>query len=558
MLPEEKGHPCEVIFERVANAYGSNPRHRNAILYYMKNLWFMPATPILGNAGSTGMPISCFVNEVDDSINGISDVYAENIKLAASGGGIGTYWGNLRSIGEKVKDRGTTSGIIPFIKVQDSLSDAISQGNFRRGSTAAYLPINHPEIEEFIDIRRPGGGDPARKMHNLHHGVTISNAFMIAVQEGQLWPLKSPCSGEIIKTISARVLWSKLLTARIETGEPYIVFIDNVNENRSESYCKNALFVNTSNLCSEIMLSTGRDYDDNKRTAVCCLASLNLEKYDEWKQDADHFIHDILEFLDNVLQNFIDKAKDEIYKNAVYSAFRERSIGLGIMGLHSYMQKHGIFYGHFASLPQAVDIMGKIKHEIDVANRNLAIEKGACPDAERAGLCLRFSNCTAVAPTASISIICNTSPGIEPIPANAYISRTLDGTFIHRNRALEKILQDKYQKNNEDVWSAIIANNGSVQQLDFMDLHDKNIFKTAYEMNQIEILKQASYIQDFVDQSISINLFLASNISKQELHDIHWTAWKLGLKSLYYLRSQSIQRADKIYKCNQNSCEACE
>ena len=329
------------LFARVASTYADDNLHAQIIYNYISNLWFMPATPVLSNGGTKrGLPISCFLNEASDSLGGILDLWSENVWLAAKGGGIGSYWGNLRSIGEKIGKVGKTSGIIPFIKVMDSLTMAISQGSLRRGSAACYLPIDHPEIEEFIEMRRPTGGDPNRKALNLHHGVLVSDAFMRAVETDDQWALKSPADGSIQQTISARNLWIRLLTARIETGEPYIIYIDTVNRQIPQHHKLANLTVKTSNLCSEITLPTGIDKDGRDRTAVCCLSSLNLEKYDEWKDDPN-MISDVMRFLDNVLSDFINKAPDQ-FKDAKYSAERERSVGLGVMGFHSFLQKHRI------------------------------------------------------------------------------------------------------------------------------------------------------------------------------------------------------------------------
>ena len=396
------------LFARVASHYADNNLHAQRIYNYISNLWFMPATPILSNGGTErGLPISCFLNEAGDSLDGILDLWSENVWLAAKGGGIGSYWGNLRSIGEKIGRVGKTSGIIPFIKVMDSLTMAISQGSLRRGSAACYLPINHPEIEEFIEMRRPTGGDPNTKALNLHHGVLISDAFMRAVETNAQWALKSPKDGIIQSTISARNLWIRLLTARIETGEPYIIFVDTVNRLIPQHHKLAGLNVRTSNLCSEITLPTGIDKDGKDRTAVCCLSSLNLETYDEWKDQPD-FIEDVMRFLDNVLSDFIDRAPDS-FKDAKYSAMRERSVGLGVMGLHSFLQKNSIPLESVMSKVWNNKIFRHIQTEVDQASKKLAEERGACPDAEEYGFKERFSNTTAIAPTASIYIICGGS-----------------------------------------------------------------------------------------------------------------------------------------------------
>ena len=471
------------LFARVASYYADNNLHAQRIYNYISNLWFMPATPVLSNGGTKrGLPISCFLNEAGDSLDGILDLWSENVWLAARGGGIGSYWGNLRSIGEKIGRVGKTSGIIPFIKVMDSLTMAISQGSLRRGSAACYLPIDHPEIEEFIEMRRPTGGDPNRKALNLHHGVLVSDAFMRAVEMDEQWALKSPRDDAIQSTVSARNLWIRLLTARIETGEPYIIFIDTVNRQIPQHHKLAGLNVKTSNLCSEITLPTGVDRDGKDRTAVCCLSSLNIEKYDEWKDDKN-FIGDVMRFLDNVLTDFIENAPKQ-FNDATYSAMKERSVGLGVMGLHSFFQQKNIPLESVMSKVWNKKIFEHIQKKVDESSKELAEERGACPDAEEYGISERFSNKTAIAPTASISIICGgTSPGIEPIAANSYTHKTLSGSFNVKNKYLEKVLE-KYNKNNDEIWSSITTNQGSVMHLDFLSKEEKHIFKTAFELDQ--------------------------------------------------------------------------
>ena len=533
------------LFARVASYYGDNNLHAQRIYNYISNLWFMPATPVLSNGGTKrGLPISCFLNEAGDSLDGILDLWSENVWLAARGGGIGSYWGNLRSIGEKIGRVGKTSGIIPFIKVMDSLTMAISQGSLRRGSAACYLPIDHPEIEEFIEMRRPTGGDPNRKALNLHHGVLISDAFMRAVETDDQWALKSPKDGIVQSTISARNLWIRLLTARIETGEPYIIFIDTVNRLIPQHHKLAGLNVKTSNLCSEITLPTGTDKDGKDRTAVCCLSSLNIEKYDEWKDD-ENFINDIMRFLDNVLDDFIENAPEQ-FSNATYSAMRERSVGLGVMGLHSFFQKKSIPLESAMSKVWNKKIFEHIQKKVDESSKELAEERGSCPDAADYGINERFSNKTAIAPTASISIICGgTSPGVEPIAANSYTHKTLSGSFNVKNKYLEKILE-KYNKNNDEIWSSITTNQGSVMHLDFLSQKEKDVFKTAFELDQKWIVELGADRTRYISQAQSINLFLPADVHKKELHQIHFQAWKKGLKSLYYCRSKSIQRAENI------------
>ena len=533
------------LFARVASIYADNNLHAQRIYNYISNLWFMPATPILSNGGNErGLPISCFLNEAGDSLNSILDLWNENVWLAAKGGGIGSYWGNLRSIGEKIGRVGKTSGIIPFIKVMDSLTMAISQGSLRRGSAACYLPIDHPEIEEFIEMRRPTGGDPNRKTLNLHHGVLVSDAFMRAVETNSEWALKSPKDGIIQTTLSARNLWIRLLTARVETGEPYIIFVDTVNRLIPQHHKLAGLNVRTSNLCSEITLPTGIDKDGKDRTAVCCLSSLNLETYEEWK-DEPNFIEDVMRFLDNVLTDFINRAPDS-FKDAKYAAMRERSVGLGVMGFHSFLQKNSVPLESVMSKSWNNKIFKHIQISVDQASKKLAEERGSCPDAEEYGFKERFSNKTAIAPTASISIICGgASPGVEPIAANSYTHKTLSGSYNVRNKYLKKLLE-KYGKNDDETWSTITTNQGSVSHLDFLTDHEKDLFKTAFELNQKWIIELGSDRTPYVSQAQSINIFLPADVHKKELHQIHFQAWKKGLKSLYYCRSKSIQRAENI------------
>ena len=533
------------LFARVASTYADNNLHAQRLYNYISNLWFMPATPVLSNGGTErGLPISCFLNEAGDSLEGILDLWSENVWLAARGGGIGSYWGNLRSIGEKIGKVGKTSGIIPFIKVMDSLTLAISQGSLRRGSAACYLPIDHPEIEEFIEMRRPTGGDVNRRSLNLHHGVLVSDAFMRAVETDSQWALRSPKDGSVQSNISARNLWIRLLTARVETGEPYIIYIDTVNRQIPQHHKLAGLRVKTSNLCSEITLPTGLDNDGKERTAVCCLSSLNLEKYDEWKDD-EKFVEDVMRFLDNIMSDFINKAPDS-FKNAKYSAMRERSVGLGVMGLHSYFQKKKIPFGSIMSKVWNKKVFKDIQTKVDAASVTLAEERGACPDAEEYGIKERFSNKTAIAPTASISIICGgTSPGIEPISGNSYTHKTLSGSYNVRNKYLTEVLEN-YGKNDDETWSSITTNQGSVSHLDFLTIEEKETFKTAFEIDQRWIVELGADRTPHISQAQSVNVFIPADIHKRDLHNIHFQAWKKGLKSLYYCRSKSIQRAENV------------
>jgi ribonucleoside-diphosphate reductase alpha chain len=539
------GEGYQDLFARVASYYGDDAAHAQRLYDYISRLWFMPATPVLSNGGtSRGLPISCFLNEASDSLEGIVDLWNENVWLASKGGGIGSYWGNLRSIGEKVGQNGKTSGVVPFIRVMDSLTLAISQGSLRRGSAAVYLPISHPEIEEFIEIRRPTGGDPNRKALNLHHGILVSDAFMRAVEADETWSLTSPKDGAHVRNVSARSLWIRILTARIETGEPYLVFSDHVNNARPEHHKLAGLEVKTSNLCSEITLPTGLDQHGQQRTAVCCLSSINLETWLEW-HDNPQFIEDLMRFLDNVLQDFIDRAPDSMGR-AKYAAMRERSVGLGVMGFHSFLQALNIPFESAMAKAWNLRIFKHIRAGADAASRKLAEERGPCPDAADYGVMERFSNKIAIAPTASISIIAgNSSPGIEPIAANVFLQKTLSGSFSVRNRHLQQLLAAK-GRDDDETWSNITVTKGSVQHLDFLNDDEKAVFKTAFELDQRWIVEHAADRTPFICQSQSVNVFLPANVHKRDLHQIHYQAWRRGVKSLYYCRSLSIQRADTV------------
>jgi len=539
------GETIQDLFARVAMHFADDSGHAQRLYDYISNLWFMPATPVLSNGGTArGLPISCFLNEASDSLEGILGLWNENVWLAARGGGIGSYWGNLRSIGERVGMNGKTSGVVPFIRVMDSLTLAISQGSLRRGSAAVYLPVDHPEIEEFVEMRRPTGGDPNRKALNLHHGVLISDAFMRAVEADEDWALVSPKDGSAIRTLSARGLWIRILTARIETGEPYLVFSDTVNRSVPEHHKLAGLTVKTSNLCSEITLPTGTDHLGNERTAVCCLSSLNLETFLEWRDD-ERFIPDVMRFLDNVLQDFIDHAPDEFAK-ATYAAMRERSVGLGAMGFHSFLQDRMVPLESAMAKAWNLKIFRHVKGEVDAASRALAAELGACPDAADYGVQERFSNKMAIAPTASISIICGgASPGIEPIAANSFTHKTLSGSHTVRNRALKRLLAAK-GRDDDATWSSIGVNQGSVQHLDCLDDDEKSVFKTAFELDQRWLIEHAADRTPYICQAQSLNLFLAGDVHKRDLHQLHFMAWKRGVKSLYYCRSQSVQRAEDV------------
>ena len=545
LMPDETPQD---LFARVASYFADDDAHAQRIYDYMSRLWFMPSTPVLSNGGTErGLPISCFLNESNDSLQGIVDLWNENVWLASRGGGIGSYWGNLRSIGEKVGKNGKngkTSGVIPFIRVMDSLTLAISQGSLRRGSAACYLPVWHPEIEEFIEMRRPTGGDPNRKALNLHHGIVIPDAFMRAVEADEEWALKSPKDGAVQTTVSARDLWIRILTARVETGEPYLLFIDRVNADIPQHQKLAGMRVKMSNLCSEITLPTGEDRFGNDRTAVCCLSSLNLETYDEWK-NVPGMIEDIMRFLDNVLQDFIDRAPDSMAK-AKYSAMRERSVGLGVMGFQSFLQKKNVPIESVTALSWNKKIFKYIREQVDSSSKLLAKEKGACPDAADFGIEERFSNKLAIAPTASISIICGgASPGIEPSAGNSFVQKTLSGSFNVRNPHLKKLLSEK-NMDTDEIWSSITTNKGSVQHLDFLSDHEKDVFKSAFEVDQRWLIDLAAQRTPYICQSQSLNVFIPADVHKKDLHQIHFQAWKKGIKSMYYLRSMSIQRSDVV------------
>lgn len=537
-----KGETPQGMFARVAGAYGDNPAHAQRLYDYMSQHWFMPATPILSNGGTTrGLPVSCFLNEVEDSIEGIANTYHESIFLASLGGGIGTNWSKVRSLGEKVGNVGSTSGIIPFVKVQDSLTIAISQGNLRRGSSAAYLHISHPEVNEFLKIRLPTGGDHNRKSQNIHHGVVISDAFMRAVANGGDWNLISPRDGSVQDTVSARELWITLLTSRIEKGEPYLLFEDTVNRAAPMFQREAGLKVSMSNLCSEITLPTGIDQYGKTRTAVCCLSSVNLSKWDNWKDNVQ-FIPDIMRFLDNVLQDFIDRAPDEM-ANAAYSAMRERSVGLGVMGFHTFLQSKGLPFGSVTAKSWNKRFFTHLRDEVDKASYQLAVERGPNPDAADKNVMARFSCKMAVAPTASISTIAGSvSQGIDPIVANGYLHKTLSGNVSIRNPTLERVLA-KYGHNTDQVWSSIELSKGSVQHLPFLSPEEKEVFLTAFEIDQRWIIEHAADRSGAIDQSQSVNLFMPGDVSKKDLHKVHFLAWEKGVKSLYYLRSLAVQRA---------------
>jgi len=565
LLPTEKS-PQEA-FARAAEAFSDDDAMAQRIYDYASMLWFMFATPILTNGGTNrGLPISCFLNYVPDSRGGITSHYTEIAWLSSFGGGVGGYWGDIRANGTKTSHGSESTGVIPFLKVVDAEMLAFSQGVTRRGSYAAYLPIDHPEIEEFLDVRKPTGGDVNRKSTNLHHGVVLTEEFMNLIDQATRIPgfdesfdLVDPHSKEVKKTVSAKAIWVKLIQNRIETGEPYILFEKATNDALPEFQKKLGLKVHQSNLCSEITLATNEE-----RTAVCCLSSVNLETYDEWK-DNPQFIADLVRFLDNVIQHFIDNAPNEISR-ARFSAERERSIGLGAMGFHAYLQAHSIPFESAVAKGLNLTLFEEIKTQASAASRQLADERGECPDAEGYGV--RNAHLLSIAPNASSSIICgNTSPSIEPFRANAYTQKTKSGAALMKNKYLEEVLS-KHDQNTDEVWTSVITQGGSVQHLHFLSDWERDVFKTALEIDQRWVIEFASDRQQFICQSQSVNLFFPALVSKQELHNTHMLAWKKGLKSLYYVRSEAIKRADVVSDKkdqvqildydNESTCLACE
>ena len=530
------------MFARVACAYADDVAHAQRLYDYISQLWFMPSTPILSNGGAgRGLPISCFLNTVSDSLDGIVSTWNENVLLASNGGGIGTYWGFVRGVGEPVGRAGKTSGIIPFVRVMDSLTLAISQGSLRRGSAAVYIDVHHPEIEEFLEIRKPSG-DFNRKSLNLHHGINITDEFMECVRTDSEFGLRSPKTDKVIKTVNARKLFQKIVEMRIQTGEPYIIYIDTANKAMPKHQRELGLKVRMSNLCSEILLPTGPDHLGKDRTAVCCLSSLNAETWDEWNGN-EMIIEDVLRFLDNVLQEFIDTAPDGMAR-AKYSAMRERAVGLGLMGFHSFLQKKGVPFEGAMAKSWNMKMFRHIRRAADAASVTLAEERGACPDAQERGIKARFSHKLAIAPTASISIICGgTSACIEPIPANIYTHKTLSGSFAVKNIYLEALLEKK-GLNTDPIWQSIVEHEGSVQHLKELSPDEKDVFKTAFEIDQRWVVELAGDRAPYICQGQSINIFLPADIDKWDLLMLHWTAWEKGVKSLYYCRSKSIQRAE--------------
>ena len=551
-------------FARAAEAFADDEAHAQRIYDYASKLWFMFATPVLSNGGTKrGLPISCFLNYIEDSREGITGHYTENAYLSSMGGGIGGGWSDVRAQGTKTSKGSESTGVIPFMKVVDSEMLAFSQGVTRRGSYASYLHMSHPEIEEFLDVRKPTGGDINRKCTNLHHGVVIPDEFMEIIHKAtklegfdDSWELRDPHSGEVKKVVSARTLWVKLLQNRMETGEPYLMFEDAVQADLPDFQKRKGLKVNHSNLCSEITLATNEE-----RTAVCCLSSVNLEYYNEWSK-IPAFIPDLVRFLDNVLTHFIANAPDEL-ERAKYSASRERSIGLGAMGFHAYLQKHNLPFESMMASSSNMVMFKHIKSQAEAETHKLAVERGACPDDDTASV--RNAHLLAIAPNASSSIICgNTSPSVEPYRANAFTQKTKSGSYLMKNKFLESALEI-YGRNDEETWSSIIANKGSCQHLDFLSADEREVFKTAVEINQAWIVEHASMRQEFICQSQSINLFFPPDVNKGDLHNVHMLAWAKNMKTLYYLRSEAIGRADNVSNqakreiiFEQSDCLSCE
>ena len=542
-MKEDENSPQE-RFAYVSSKFGSNPEHSQRLYEYSSKHWLSYSTPILSFGRSArGLPISCFLPYLHDSSAGLVDTLSEVNWLSMLGGGIGIGIG-IRSADDK------STGVMPHLRTYDASSLAYRQGRTRRGSYAAYLDINHPDIMLFLDMRKPTG-DPNMRALNLHHGINITDDFMQIIERCMLDPhaddsfeLKDPHDGQIREVVSAKELWMKILELRMQTGEPYIHFLSTSNKAMPEFQKKLGLSIKQSNLCAEIVLATNKE-----RTAVCCLSSVNLEYYDDWKDD-ELFLRDVAEMLDNVLQYFIDHAPDSISR-AKYSASRERSIGIGALGFHAYLQKKSIPFESALAVSKNKLLFKHIRKQLDIANIQLGKERGEAPDAEGTGQ--RFSHMLAIAPNASSSIIMgNTSPSIEPYRANAYRQDTLSGSHLNKNKWLDNIIKEKCNGNAKldynEVWSSIIANDGSVQHLDFLDDWTKEVFKTSMEIDQRWIVQHAADRQPYIDQAQSVNLFFRPDSNIKYIHAVHFLAWKQGLKTLYYCRSEKISKADKVSK----------
>jgi ribonucleoside-diphosphate reductase alpha chain len=531
-------------FAFVSKAFGSNAEHSQRLYDYASNHWLSYSTPILSFGRSKrGMPISCFLNFIEDTAEGLVDNLSETNWLSMLGGGVGIGFG-IRSADDK------STGVLPHLKMYDASSLAYRQGRTRRGSYAAYLDISHPDIIPFLEMRKPTG-DPNMRCLNLHHGINIPDSFMEIIERCMLdkdaddsWKLIDPASEEVREVVSAKMLWEKILELRMHTGEPYIHFIDTSNKHLPKWLKDKGLKVHQSNLCSEIILPT-----NEQRTAVCCLSSLNLETYDEWKTNA-LFLRDVAEMLDNVLQYFIDNAPESIAR-AKYSASRERSIGIGALGFHAYLQRKNVAFESAMAKSINNSIFKTIRKGLDNANVQLGLERGEAPDAKGTGF--RFSHLMAIAPNASSSIILgNTSPSVEPWRANAYRQDTLSGAFLNKNKYLNTIIQAESEKHPagwaDEVWSSIIANDGSVQHLTWMDDDTKDVFKTSMEIDQRWVIEHAADRQQYIDQAQSLNVFFRPDSNIKYIHAVHFLAWKQGLKTLYYCRSEKLAKADKVSK----------
>jgi len=529
-------------FAFVSKTFGSNPEHAQRLYEYSSKHWLSYSTPILSFGRSKrGLPISCFLNYIEDTAEGLVDNLSETNWLSMLGGGVGIGFG-IRSADDK------STGVMPHLKIYDASSLAYRQGRTRRGSYAAYLSIDHPDIINFLEMRKPTGDQNMRTL-NMHHGINIPDRFMEIIEQSMIdpnfddsWPLVDPASKEVRETVSAKELWQKLLEMRMMTGEPYLHFIDESNRKMPQHLKDLGLKINQSNLCSEIILPT-----NEKRTAVCCLSSLNLEYYDEWKDHPD-FLRDIAEMLDNVLEYFISNAPTSI-ERARYSASRERSIGIGALGWHAYLQRNNLPWESSLAVGRNKNIFKTIREKLDVANKQLGLERGEAPDAVGTGN--RFSHLMAIAPNASSSILMgNTSPSIEPYRANAYRQDTLSGSHLNKNRYLDKIIKDKAKDESEynEIWSSIIANDGSVQHMESLDEWTRDVFKTSMEIDQRWLIQHASDRQEFIDQAQSVNLFFRPDSHIKYIHAVHFMAWKQKLKTLYYCRSDKIAKADKVSK----------
>jgi ribonucleoside-diphosphate reductase alpha chain len=549
-MKDEEKSPQE-RFAFVSKAFGSNPEHAQRLYDYSSKHWLSYSTPVLSFGRSKrGLPISCFLNYIEDTAEGLVDNLSETNWLSMLGGGVGIGFG-IRSADDK------STGVMPHLKMYDASSLAYRQGRTRRGSYAAYLDISHPDIINFLEMRKPTGDQNMRCL-NMHHGINIPDAFMEIIEKSMIdpefddsWNLVDPASNEIRETVSAKEMWQRILEMRMMTGEPYLHFIDESNRKMPQWLKDKGLKINQSNLCSEIILPT-----NEKRTAVCCLSSLNLEYYDEWKNDP-LFLADVAEMLDNVLQYFIDNAPSSI-KRAKYSAMRERSIGIGALGWHAYLQRSNLPWESSLAVGKNKQIFSNIRGKLDEANKKLGLERGEAPDAVGTGN--RFSHLMAIAPNASSSILMgNTSPSIEPYRANAYRQDTLSGSHLNKNRYLDKVimthlsptgapLTPKGEDDYQEIWRSIIANDGSVQHLDWMDDWTKDVFKTSMEIDQRWVVQHAADRQEYIDQAQSLNVFFRPDSHIKYIHAVHFQAWKQGLKTMYYCRSDKIAKADKVAK----------